>query len=290
MKQAVLITAYCQLAFLKEIVGFFDDQFDFYIHIDKKTNKGDLSYLDLPNVKVYSKYRVQWGSEKHLRAIFFLMKEAHKCGSYSYYHLITGSDYPIRSLEEFKSFFGKNNKNNYIEWFELPRASWVMEGGLERVKYYWLGNTWFDIRGKIGKYVYKMLKVQRKLGIRRKFLKIFPKLYGGGGYWSLTSDAVDYLVQTIENKHLMRYMRHTHCAEEVLFHTVLLNANGGFPIINDSIRYSKWEGNAKSPKVLDESDFDEIVASKCYFARKFGSKESRLLLEKMNHLSEELGE
>ena len=281
MKQAVLITAYCQLAFLKEIIGFFDDGFDFYIHVDTKTPQGDLSFLEQPNVKLYSKYRIQWGSVEHLRAIVFLMNEAWKNGDYSYYHLITGSDFPVKSLAEFKSFFGEKNNKNYMEWYELPRASWVMEGGLERVKYYWMGNAWFDIRGKVGTYTYKLLKLQRKLGIERKFVRMFPKLYGGGGYWSLTSEAVDYTLQTIESKRLMKFMRHTHCAEELLFQTVLLNADGRFSIVNDSIRYSKWEGNAKSPKVLDESDFDDIIASGCFFARKFDMNKSKLLLGKL---------
>lgn len=283
MKQAILITAYTQLEFLKEIIGFFDGDFDFYIHIDKKTKKGDLSFLDLPNVRVYSKYRIQWGSERHLRAMVFLMQEAEKNGSYSYYHLITGSDYPIKLLAEFKRFFCEDNKNNYLEFFELPRPSWVMEGGLERVKYYWIGNTWFDIRGKVSGCASKLLKLQRKLGVKRKFIKLFPKLYGGGGYCSLTSDAVSYLVKTIKDKHLLNYMRHTHCAEELFLHTILLNAEPKFPVVNDSMRYSKWEGDARSPKTLDESDYDEMMASGCFFARKFEMKESNLLLVKLRN-------
>lgn len=284
MKQAILITAYCQLEFLKEIVGFFDDHFDFYIHIDKKSPKKDIPFMDMPNVKVYSKYRVQWGSEKHLRAIVFLMEEANKVGDYSYYHLITGSDYPVKSLSEFLSFFGEDNKNNYMEYYELPRDTWVMEGGLERLRYYWIGNSLFDIRGRMGNMVYKLLKIQRKIGVKRKFMKLYPRLYGGGGYWSLTSDAVDYLVKTIRQEKILRYMRFTHCAEEVLFHTVLLNANLDFQITNCSLRYSKWMENAKSPMLLVEEDFKEIEQSNAFFARKFDSEYSRNLIVLINKL------
>lgn len=278
MKQAILITAYTQLEFLKEIIDFFDDDFDFFIHIDKKSKIGNLSFLDRPNVKVYSKYRIQWGSENHLRAIVFLMEEACRIGGYSYYHLITGSDYPIQPLAEFKSCFGVENKYNYMEWYELPRASWVMEGGLERVKYYWIGNTWFDIRGKVGKLCYKLLKFQRKLGVKRKFVKLFPKLYGGGGYWSLSDEAVRYLVKTINDNKLLDYMRYTHCAEEVFLHTLLLNADPVFPVLNDSKRFSVWEGNAASPKLLNEFDLEQIKGSGCFFARKFDSIISKKLL------------
>lgn len=270
MKQAILITAYTQLEFLKKIIDSFDQDFDFYIHIDRKSTVQDRFWETYPNVKVFSKFRIQWGSVKHLQAIFFLMKEAQKAAeSYSYYHLITGSDCLIKPLSEFKSFFSQDNQNNYLEWFKLPRASWVMEGGLERVKYYWLGNTLFDIRGRLSKYVYKLVKYQRLLHVQRPFLKLYTTLYGGGGYWSLTSDAVDYLIRKIEEGHLMKYMRHTHCSEEILFHTLLLNAETHFPIVNDSLRYSKWEENARSPKFLDETDMKEILSSKCFFARKF---------------------
>ena len=161
------------------------------------------------------------------------------------------------------------NRNSYLEWFELPRASWVMEGGIERVRYYWLGNSVFDIRGWVGKYSFLFLKIQRKLGIKRKFISLFPRLYGGGGYWSLSADAVDYIVKTNKEKHLLKYMRNTHCAEEVFIHTILLNADPKFPIVNDSVRYSKWEDSTRSPKFLDESDMEDFMGSKCFFARKF---------------------
>ena len=119
-----------------------------------------------------------------------------------------------------------------------------------------------------------------------KFGNLFPKLYGGGGYWSLTSEAVGCLVRTIRERHLMNYMRHTHCAEEVLFHTILLNVEPRFPVIPDSKRYSKWEGDARSPKVLDESDFEEVMASGCFFARKFELGVSKGLMNKIKtHVS-----
>lgn len=272
MKQAILITAYTQLDFLSSIIRCFDRDFDFYIHIDKKSKIPDHFLEEYPNVKVYSKFKIQWGSVRHLQAIVFLMAEAHRAkDDYSYYHLITGSDFPIKTVSDFKAFFCHNNTNNYLEWFALPRSSWVMEGGLERVKYFWLGNSLFDIRGRIKWLVNKLIKIQRKLGISRPFLRLFPKLYGGGGYWSLTSEAIDYLLHSIEERNLLRYLRHTHCAEEIFFQTLLLNAEIPFPVVNNTLRFSKWEDGAKSPKFLDENDVDEMLASGCFFARKFNN-------------------
>ncbi|KAA6348118.1 hypothetical protein EZS27_004467 [termite gut metagenome] len=106
MKQAILITAYKNLDFISNIIEHFDEYFDFYIHIDKKC-KEDSSIFDKYNqVYVFKQYRIQWGGLNHCKAIFLLMSKAFE-KRYGFYHLITGSDYPIKSLNEFKTFFEK---------------------------------------------------------------------------------------------------------------------------------------------------------------------------------------
>ena len=40
MRQAILITAYRDLTQLKQLVEYFDDDFELYIHLDKKCGGG----------------------------------------------------------------------------------------------------------------------------------------------------------------------------------------------------------------------------------------------------------
>ncbi len=51
MQQAILITAYKNIAHLREIIDFFDDDFLFYIHIDKKSKPGKADILLLSENK-----------------------------------------------------------------------------------------------------------------------------------------------------------------------------------------------------------------------------------------------
>lgn len=278
MKQAILITAYKDLSFLQRIVSCFDEDFDFYIHIDKKCKEPN-PVFECDHVVVLKKYRIEWGSERHLWAMFDLLGMAYKKGGYSYYHIITGSDYPIKALSEFKSFFSEGNRKSYIEYHLLPRESWGTEGGFERIRYYWIGNQWLDLR-RLGKATRWLLKLQRKLGFSRN-LSAFGQWYGGGGYCSLSDKGVDCIC-SFGRKRLHRLSLYTHCAEEIFFQTILLNSPDRSQVCEDSLHLSVWEKDAASPKVLDESDFETIAKSNCFFARKVDAAHSSLLLQRID--------
>ncbi len=280
MKQALLVTAYADLIKLKDIIEWFDSDFDFYVHIDRKCTEPHDFLLQYPNVSVCKKYRVQWGSDRHLLAILSLIDQAIKSGqSYSYVHLITGADFPTRSANEFRSFFNENNKSNYIEHFALPHDTWLGEGGLQRIKYYWPGIRRFDARGKYGALVGKMVKVQRKLHLCRD-LSFEKSLWGGGTYWSLTYDAVACLHKKMKRRAYLRHYLHSSVAEEIWAQTILLNT-GDMEVVDNNLRYMKWIGNAASPSVLTLDDYDEIAKSDAFFARKIELGASDQLVEKI---------
>lgn len=278
MRQAILITAYTNLQHLRRIIDWFDDDFDFYIHIDKKSQE-DYSFLEeLSNVHVYKRYAIQWGSDRHLAAIIYLIEQllASK-NQYDYCHLITGADFPIKSCVEFKQFFSAQNENNYIEYYPLPHAGWLPDGGLDRLRYYWIGHRWTDVR--TSKWTSRMLWLQRKLHIHRR-LDFVPQLYGGGTYWSLKQEALQYAYNRMMGRHgLWHHFAHSHIAEEIWMQSLILN-NPEFKVENDYLRYMHWVGFAKSPCVLtDVEELPDMLKSNAFFARKFVPGESDKLLD-----------
>lgn len=52
MKQAILITAYKNYHHLEEIIAFFDDDFEIYIHIDRKS----IGFIPLPFIRTFGKF------------------------------------------------------------------------------------------------------------------------------------------------------------------------------------------------------------------------------------------
>ncbi|MCA6362101.1 MAG: hypothetical protein IM638_03635 [Bacteroidetes bacterium] len=277
MKQAILITAYKEIDSLLDLINLLGSDFNFYIHIDKKS-KIDFSILyKIKNVFVSNSYKVNWGGLNHLKAILLLSVESLKNEDNSFFHLITGEDFPSKSTD---SFLSLDTSKNYLEYFEMPAACWAGNGGLDRINYFQLYDVFDAKKNKQKAYINKIVSLQKKLNLKRSYSDKFPeKLYGGSTYWSLNRDALNYVVN-YSNKELLKRLKFTFCAEEIYFQTILLNSPFANTIVSNNLRYIDWSsGRGGYPAYLDESDFDRIISSDNYFARKVksDSKLKRLL-------------
>jgi len=276
MKQAILITAYKDAKNICDIVNYLGEEFEFYIHIDKKSRL-DLSEITgkkYTNVHVFQKYNVYWGSVNHLKSILFLSNKAIQDKRNVFFHLITGQDLPIKTKDFFISSL--DITKDYLEYFEVPSPSWEGNGGMDRFRYY-LPYEIFNYRNVIGRKIITALKtIQKTLRIDRTPCNIFHQLYGGSTYWSLTRNSLQYVLEfTKKNTIFLKKMNYTFCSEEVYFQTILLNSHCAKNVVNDNLRYTDWTtGRGGYPAFLDETDFVEIKKSNKLFARKFNEKYS----------------
>lgn len=86
MSQCLLITAYRDFNQLESLVRRYlalCEGGKVFIHVDKNTPSKDYGFLlseyhDGTQVRIFSKYRISWGSFNHLRAVLFLLKQALK--------------------------------------------------------------------------------------------------------------------------------------------------------------------------------------------------------------------
>ncbi len=279
MRQGILITAYRDIPQLLRLVEWFDDDFELFIHIDSKCQE-DCSALDYrEHIHLFREYRIKWGDYRHLLAILLLMEESYKHADLEYFHLITGSDYPCMSKEAFKRFCEEHRRNNYLEHFPLPHNDWGTEGGLNRIKYYWVQPSY---RVKQGRLIEKIIKWQRRLGVNRRFNYFGGNLFGGGTYWSVSREAIKVVLDYIEaHPSYLRRFRMTSIAEEICLPT--LWCNGGIPLINNYMRYIDWGPDGANPQVLTEKNYDKIVSSGALFARKMASGTSDKLIERLDN-------
>lgn len=277
MRQAILITAYKDIPHLERLVDYFDSDFEVFIHIDKKCRE-DYSFLcQQEHVHLYNRYKIAWGDVNHLKAILLLMHEAYRYDDIEYFHMITGSDYPCVPLEQLKSFCEEHKNDNYIEHFPLPHADWGSEGGMDRINYYWLQSSY---RVKCGCIIYKIIKWQRKIGVKRGFNFFNGEIYGGGTYWSVSRKAIGLAIDYIDKcpGYLHRF-RMTSIAEEICLPTLWKGL--GMPMHNDYKRYIDWGIDGCNPQILTEKDYENIVNSDALFARKMESGISDKLIEKL---------
>jgi len=281
MTQAILITAYKNVEQVIQIIDYFDNRFEFYIHFDKRSalDLSPLQRIKDKNVSVYNTYPVYWGGVNHLKAILLLAGEALENSENALFHLITGEDFPCKPV----SCFCENVDctKDYIDVFPMPYPIWPGNGGMDRLDYY----NFYDLFNakKIDKIIHGLVRLQKLFKIKRNYSAGFPKLYGGSTYWSLSRNTMQYLLEyTRSNKAFLDRINYTFCPEEFYFQTIIMDSPFASNVIDDNLRYIDWvSGRGGKPAFLDESDYEKIKSSNKLFARKFhetGSKRLKQLL------------
>ena len=137
MKMAIAIQCHTNSEQINRLINYFqDDYIDIYIHVDKKSNI--VSELDIKK-NVYlieNRVDVKWGQFSQVEATLNIFKEIRNSDyKYKYIHLISGQDYPIKSLKAFKEYFLYQN-SEFIECSPLP-SDVLVKRGEDRYKVYY---------------------------------------------------------------------------------------------------------------------------------------------------------
>lgn len=273
MRHAILIIAHRNFDHLLYLVNYFDADFDIYIHIDKKsqvTSEELSQFRQLERVcGVFQKYTIHWGGYSFLKTIFYLVKQVVVKGGVDYVHLISGADIPTQKLDEFKAFFLDKPRYEYLENFSLPTRNWA-GGGFNRLIYYHLHDLLDMRKPENMKREHIFVRFQQKWHIRRKISNRLPQFYGGGNWWSLSWECVNYVVEyTRKNKRLFKRLRFSFAPDEIYFQTVILNSPFAGNVVGNHMRYIDWRyRNGNIPANLDLSDFNKVINSFYLFARK----------------------
>ena len=272
-KHAYLIIAHNNFYVLKKTLKLIDDKRnDIYIHIDKKVK--DFNFSEYKNICKKStvnftkkRYNVKWGSSSQVKTEMLLFGEAYKTG-YAYYHLISGSDMPIKSQDYIHTFF-ENNNYEFIT-FGDGEMYW------ERIGRYHFDTT-IPVFNKICPY---LDIIQSKLNINR-LKKMNLKIYKGSNWVSLSNKCVELLIQS-RNK-IIKMTRFSLCADEIYKQTIIMNSKfAGNLYPHGDIRLIDWERKEGfSPHTFTINDYDLIVNSRCIFARKFVEEKDRQIIDKI---------
>ena len=301
MKHAYLIITHQYTPILETLVKMIDDERnDIYVHVDKKardsyagkitalTNKSEIHFV--------RKHKVYWGHVSLVKAEYELFQAAYNHGGYNRYHLISGSDLPIKSQDTVHDFFDSHPDEEFI--------SFTKDELTERVLYKWLfprhflgfcsNKTWAG--RKINKVqavaTRTYIEIQKKLGLKNRAFDCYKK---GSEWVSLTPKAVEVLLKN--RKRALRAFRFANCPDEHYKHTVLYNYNNQqagqslrfyqYPkraevlrahpnaCLLDSARYIPWEKGSLS---LTNKDYNEIVNSDAMFCRKVVDEELAKML------------
>lgn len=288
MRHAFVILAHKDVSHLSNLIQQLSPHYDLYIHLDKRMDKNDKKHIyeyQNDRVSVFSWRHVRWGGIQIVKTEMQLVRIALKTHRYDYIHLISGQDFPIKSIPEINAWFNHNKGTQFMEFHRLPVDKWE-KGTYARFQYFRLLD-WFDYSKESAKKIVDWVTdFQIKHGIRRRIPDQYPYLYGGSNWMSLTYDCWEYITRKDKrsNRFLNR-LRFTFASDEVFFHTKVMNSPFKNKVVNNNLRLIKWKGDAV--KKLNQTDLWEILISNSLFARKFDSLFSKRLLEAVSEFENE---
>lgn len=251
-----------------------------FVHVDKKV-EGILfaqfqSIVSKWGGHLFSKYNVKWGDFSMVECELFLYKTAMQIG-FDYYHLLSGVDLLIKPVIALHSFIEKYNGYEFIR--VATDVDNQTQAYIKTNYYYCFTQFNRSFLGKIIKAVklpYVSLYIQKFLKINRCKKDKF-RHYKGDEWCSLSHNAVNYILL---REHFIRERYcHTSCADEIYKQTILMN-NTYFreriyipeqSFQNSGLRLIDW--NRGKPYIWNSSDYDELVQSNNFFARKFESND-----------------
>lgn len=272
-RHAYLIMAHHQFDFLKELLAALDhERNDIYLHIDQKVSDFDFPafsrVVQKSGLYFTQRLKVHWGGYSQTACELTLLKTALP-GRYAYYHLLSGSDFPLKPQEEIHRFFEEHAGQEFLH-FDSPQVPPKVR---ERITLY---HFFRESSCPLAEPTDMLLtRLQRLLGINR--LKGEPvTLQKGANWFSITHAFAAYVLS--KEDWIRRHFRHSVCADELLLQTLAASSpfmERIFDPFGDkrslgNLRYIDWDrGNENSPYTFQESDVELLRSLPHLFARKF---------------------
>lgn len=200
------------------------------------------------------------GGYSQIAVELLLLEEAVKNGPYSYYHLLSGEDLPVKSPDTVYEYFEGQTK----EFIMLDINQNCFE---HRVHYYYLFQEWIGKNrdSVLGKFQNWLVNMQKKLKIRRNRGIRFVK----GSNWFSITDSLARLLASKKSWILFHFWG-TYCADEVFLPTIVYNFGLMANVTKEMPAHKRlidWKrGN---PYVYRMDDYQLLMDTSCMFARKF---------------------
>lgn len=262
MKIAHLILTHKNPGQLERLLRTLDHPaFDFYIHVDKKSDITPFEYISRQKNVFFiaERAKVYWAGYGTIQATLNGFKEILPKKEYDYINVISAQDYPLHSPETIYQYLVDRKGQEFITC-ESIETEW--QEAAHRVKQYHFIN--WRIPGK-----FRMQMLANRILPERKFPYNFT-VVGRANWFTLSTTAIRYALNFIEeNPRIVRYFKYCWGADEFIFSTILYNS----PFrekITDNLVYVDWRGQSKGhPKILRAEDFNDLRTSGKLFARKF---------------------
>lgn len=288
MKQCLIITAYKSVEMLRCLLKSTYDHFYCYVHVDKeKWPSFEVLKKEFCDVVFLHDYAVKWGGQEHLEVVLKMLNMS-LGKEYSYVHIISGEDYPTKSVEEIIAKFDKDEKI----YCDYDLISSKKHYAYRRYCFYW-PYAKFSMNYKkpwVRYFNLFCVGIQKCFPIlQRNHIGEFQKIYWGFIWGTYPKYAVEYVLNYLKCHHeFWKDLSTCKIPEELCFQTILMNSNYREKVVNDNLRYWNFEGGDNSgPVYLNINDIMSDKCNRAIFCRKvkYDSDVRRILEQRQNSIA-----
>jgi len=258
----------------------------FVIHLDARCDAALWHPRFQPNEAVSwvaDRVAINWGGFSMVQATLNALRHALVLEpKLDRFCLLSGSSYPVAPTADIRA--GLLKPVNYLS--AMPIGS--EHKNFQRIARYHLID-FPNLVGRKGAGTRQDPELRQYLGEFLDSLPALPplpiKYYRGSQWWALTRPCVERLMARIADPDfapVLHRFRYSEIPDESFFQSVVCNHERGR--LNQATHYVDWrpvEGQLP-PRVLALADYERIVASRLWFARKMNSKISADLLDALD--------
>ena len=255
---------------LKTLVGCIDDERnDIYVHIDAKVaGLPQLAAGHAGLTVIDERVDVRWGDVSVVEAEYALFRAAYKPGKYSYYHLLSGCDLPLKSQDYIHSFCEQNAGREFIGYTLTDINPEIVR---KAMRWHFFPKEFREAK-KWKRYLRAAaLRGQELVGYRRNIDIDFKK----GSQWvSVTEKMARYFLD--HEVWVGDVFHHTFCSDEMVMQTIAWHyAWERIYDKDDDARGCMRARGWRNGQLVDwcAADYEELAASPALFARKFNSSD-----------------
>ena len=264
---------------------------DIFIHIDAKS-KMTAADIDtnclVSNVYIFKEIKVYWSDISLTEVELFLLRKAKETDTYCYYHLLSGSDLPLKPQKEILDFFDRNQGKEFVE-YQIP-GKFLSKPYYSRVKYYHLFSRHYRHSGR-----FKLMRDYFFVGIEYTAM-FFQMLIGinrikglefarGSQWFDITDELAEYVLS--KSDWIIKQFRMTRASDESFLPLLVHNSKFRDRLyiktfdgdMHANMRFIDWTRG--EPYTFRNSDYNELISSDLLFARKFNEDTDREIIERI---------
>jgi hypothetical protein len=297
-----VILSHLELDQLERLISTLNRTYDeppIAVHHDFYQSNIDISRLNGNIHFVQPSLKTHWAHINIVHAAIAALRLLYDKHAPDWFTILSAADYPIMPGRNVVQELRQGPFDLYLDYqlaernpTEKPHAyKSRMETGQKR----WAPLAYDRYVAKTIRYpsfTKRLRPIRRNFLIRnetmlRPFVPYSPdwKCYGGEFWHTGNSKVAEILLtETSNSRKTIDHLHDRFAPEESFFQTILCN-RPDLRICGDNKRYTDWLGQHEHPKVLEITDLNSILESKCYFARKFAARRPSQILDELDRIT-----